>query len=248
MSDLQTVHSLYKNLGETPKEAILRFKKDHPEYEKIPMTYAGRLDPMAEGLLLILSGEQVKEKEKYLGLNKTYEFEILWGFETDTMDILGIDEKRSSKTPKMNELKKILENSKGKFEQKYPIYSSKPVLGKPLFEWAREDEKKPDLPTHTVEIFQSKFISRRQISSQALLAEIILRVSKVRGDFRQEKIIDEWKKVLLSGEKEFFIDKITIDVSSGFYVRQFVSDLAQILELSATTFHIKRTKIGDLQI
>ncbi len=89
-SDKRDIHILYKNLGETPNEAVLRFKKDNPEYEKEPMTYAGRLDPMPEGLLLILSGEELKNKDSFLDLKKTYEFEVLWGVETDTLDVLGL--------------------------------------------------------------------------------------------------------------------------------------------------------------
>ena len=83
------LHLLYKNLGETPNESILRFKKENPEYKDESMTYAGRFDPMAEGLLLVISHEELQNKDQYLDLKKTYEFEMLWGFETDTLDILG---------------------------------------------------------------------------------------------------------------------------------------------------------------
>jgi tRNA U55 pseudouridine synthase TruB len=47
---------------------------------------------MAEGKMLILAGEACKEREKYLGLDKEYIFEILLGFKSDTKDILGIIE------------------------------------------------------------------------------------------------------------------------------------------------------------
>ena len=90
-SNNKDLHLLYKNLGETPHEAILRYKKDHPEHKDLTMTYAGRLDPMAEGVLLVLSGDLVFEKDKFLDLPKNYEFEILWGFETDTLDLLGLN-------------------------------------------------------------------------------------------------------------------------------------------------------------
>ncbi|MEY2671815.1 MAG: tRNA pseudouridine synthase tRNA pseudouridine55 synthase, partial [Candidatus Parcubacteria bacterium] len=52
---------------------------DHPEWKNLPMTYAGRLDPVAEGLLLVLVGDDCKEKDKYLDLNKEYELSILFG-------------------------------------------------------------------------------------------------------------------------------------------------------------------------
>jgi len=69
------------------------------------MTYAGRLDPLAEGLLLVLTGEECKNKEKYLGLDKEYEVDVLFGFATDTYDILGkvLSAKNYSKSEIPNE-------------------------------------------------------------------------------------------------------------------------------------------------
>lgn len=76
MAGKSEILSLYKELGETPLECLQRFKAEHPEYMEAKMTYLGRLDPMAEGLLLVLVGN-TKDKEKYLSLDKTYEFEVL---------------------------------------------------------------------------------------------------------------------------------------------------------------------------
>ena len=58
----------YKNMGETPLECLERMRKEHRISDDIPMTYAGRLDPMAEGLMVVLVGEECKNKEKYLGM------------------------------------------------------------------------------------------------------------------------------------------------------------------------------------
>ena len=89
MTQIQSKILLYKKIGETPLECLNRFKVENSEYESLPMTYAGRLDPMAEGLLLVLVGEECKKKEDYLYLSKEYEIEVLFGFETDTADVLG---------------------------------------------------------------------------------------------------------------------------------------------------------------
>ena len=43
-------------VGITPLQAIEKFKEKNPKYNKIKMGYAGKLDPMAEGVLLILVG------------------------------------------------------------------------------------------------------------------------------------------------------------------------------------------------
>jgi tRNA pseudouridine55 synthase len=250
-SQEKTIHLMYKKLGDTPFQCVDKFKKNNPAYRYIPMTYAGRLDPMAEGLLLVLSGTLVTEKEKYLGLGKTYEFEILWEFETDTQDILGLSKNDEiSIFPTVEEVIKALAETPGKFEQKYPAYSSQVVSGKSLIEWSRLGRiSEVTIPSHEVEIMSASHLSRRFLSGADLLKEVERRIALVQGDFRQEAILARWKKIMaLKSEKLFTLDKIKVSVSGGFYVRQFVSDLAQKLGTTATTFHIKRTKVGEYDV
>lgn len=246
-----SVHLLYKKLGETPLECLLRFKKTDPVLAPLQMTYAGRLDPMAEGLLVVLSGNKVYEKENYINLPKTYEFEILWEFDTDTQDILGmVTGDDLSLFPTVDHIEKEIENLAGKFMQKYPAYSSQPVNGKSLIQWAREGKiGEVVIPSHEVEIFDAKYISRRFENGRNLLNIISSRIGLVTGDFRQEKILAEWKKVLENNEnKDYAIDLLSVNVSGGFYVRQFVSDLAKKMNLKATTYHILRKSVGDYHV
>lgn len=267
------VHVLYKNLGETPRECLERFKREYSEYERVPLTYAGRLDPMAEGVLLALSLDAIAEKDKYLGLPKVYEAQVLWGFETDTLDILGLvssnqnspratlgeEAGRGIIVPSVEKIKEILLQSVGKLEQKYPAYSSQPVsvptptgqTSKPLFQLAREGRiHEIEIPTHEVEIFEPvAFINRKEISGRELLAEIERRVALVHGDFRQQEIVKKWKENLEKRKEEIFIvDTISCHVGSGFYVRQYILDLAQQLGKQAITFHILRRSVGDFHV
>ncbi|MES2213631.1 MAG: hypothetical protein V4473_02220 [Patescibacteria group bacterium] len=276
------VHVLYKKLGETPLECIERFRNKNPELQGVSITYAGRLDPMAEGLLIVLSGDAVHEKEKYLGMSKTYFCEVLWGVETDTLDVLGLLARENSLSslflkhgvarghspaslsdrrpaygfknnesenfPSISNLQNILKAcGGGKMQQQYPAYSSKPVNGTPLFQWAREGIiNEIEIPSHEVELFDTKFVSRGEVLGSELLEKIKEKIGLVKGDFRQEEIVAGWEKFFdLQSENSFVIDTIQLTVSSGFYVRQFVADLAREFGTIATTFHIKRTQIGD---
>ncbi len=240
MENPKDIHLLYKKLGETPLECLSRFKKESPEYADIPMTYAGRLDPMTEGVLVALSGEKVKEKEKYLGLSKTYVFQILWGVGTDSQDLLGlvVESHKVHKVPSESEIRMVLEKSIGKFEQKYPHYSSKSIA-------ARFKGKEVLEESHEVEVYNAKFISRKTVSNSDFLRYIVRNISLVTGAFRQKEILEKWKETLSKGAFDtWVIDTIRVEVSSGFYVRQFVSDLAEKLNTCATTFHIQRTQVG----
>ena len=56
---------VHKRWGETPLEALERLRAEEGIAADVPMTYAGRLDPAAEGLLIILTGEECKNKDAY---------------------------------------------------------------------------------------------------------------------------------------------------------------------------------------
>jgi len=222
------------------------------------MTYAGRLDPMASGLLLILTGEECKKKEKYLALGKEYEFEILFGFATDTYDILGkIQPKQHPyklEFVRVSELEqKIRKNLKfftGKFVQKYPMFSSKTVAGKPLFAYAREGVDLPaqaGAPERVVNVKNLKFLKIRKISNKKLLENIERRVAKVRGDFRQKEILKIWQKNLKNKKEFFYIAKFKIKCSGGTYVRSIANFLGEKISIPALAFSIKRTKVGKLR-
>ena len=130
MSQKQAVLKLEKKPGETPLECIRRFQAENPEYEGEKMTYAGRLDPLATGVLLVLTGEECKQKEKYLGLDKEYELIILFGFGTDSMDLLGmVEEKKEGAfnalgNYKRADFEKLLKKFEKTFKQKYFIKNS----------------------------------------------------------------------------------------------------------------------------
>ncbi len=209
------------------------------------MTYAGRLDPMASGLLLVLAGDEVKNKEKYLALDKEYEFEILFGFATDTHDILG-KMTHSNMGADMG-IKEIRQNMKfftGKFKQKYPLYSSKAVKGKQLWVYGR-GELAVKRPEREVLVKKLQFLKIRKTNNEKLWASINKRIEKVRGDFRQKDIIQSWRKFLCTNAQEnYYIASFKIKCSSGTYVRGIADAMGQRMGIPALAYSIKRTKIG----
>ncbi len=204
---------VYKNLGETPLEALERFRATRLDLAQVPMTYAGRLDPMAEGELLILIGEECKNKEKYLGLDKEYEVEILFGITTDTYDTLGVATSGSA-TPgvfaplmpekimtAVNALISSFERNDGKTvvsTQVYPPYSSKTVNGKQLHALARAGELPAlgKMPTKNVSLYSTKVLGNSIVSAGDLKKRIFSNINLVKGDFRQQEIKKRWNEIL----------------------------------------------------
>jgi tRNA pseudouridine55 synthase len=244
-----SVITIYKKIGETPLEALTRLRENVPEYKEETLSYAGRLDPMAAGVMLVLAGDANKQREKYLNLEKDYSAEILFGISTDTYDTLGLItdllQTPFDKGDFEEQLKgKVLE-MKGTFSQKYPEYSSKPVDGQPLFMHARAG-KRVSVPTHDVTLLSSELKSIKLIDRVELLSHIENQINLVKGDFRQADIVAMWKEKLEESEiKEFVVAEIDLSVSSGFYVRQYAYDLGVSLGIPALALSILRTRVGE---
>jgi tRNA pseudouridine55 synthase len=203
---------------------------------------------MAEGLLLVLAGN-TKEKEIYLSMDKTYEFEVLWGFSTDTYDCLGIVTNGDGKMPKKIEerIPSLLDTIRNKKVQIYPPYSSRTVEGKPLFQWAREKKiEEIDIPERGIKIFSIEDTDTRLVSKQELLNEIIYKINLVKGDFRQQEVINQWSSILQNTREEhFLISKFKASVSSGTYIRGLAHEMGEYFGNGAIAFWIKRTRVGE---
>ncbi|MSR71145.1 MAG: hypothetical protein EXS50_00520 [Candidatus Taylorbacteria bacterium] len=250
------VLNLYKKRGETPLERIERFRDENPNFENVKMSYAGRLDPMAEGVLLVLVGEENKNREEYLGYTKEYLFDALFGMHTDTYDSLGkvmIEKEVPYDSATLEaKVKEELEKLKGTLLQKYPPFSSKPVVGpdggakRPLFEWAKEGKISfIDLPETEVEIYEINPELTYTLPRDILSRTIIETVMKVNGDFRQQAIIDQWFNFFeKSNRKLYTVMRIRITCSSGTYVRGIVNNLGKTVGVPALAFKIVRTKLG----
>jgi len=244
------VLNLYKELGETPRERLERLRAQRPEYAQEVLSYAGRLDPMAEGVMITLVGSANKMREAYLDMSKEYVLDVLFGFATDTYDVLGrVMEAGDTDTLTKKTIEKALNEFRGQVSQEYPPYSSKTVEGKSLFEWARTGMLGTlVLPRKTVTVYDIELTGTYKIKESALLSYIETNVEKVHGDFRQEEIIAGWKKRLFSnGTREFPCATINISCSSGTYARSVANGLGQELGVPALALHILRTKVGDYE-
>ena len=83
---------VHKEVGESSFDVVRRFKRVAFEsgLKKWPLGHGGTLDPFADGLLLVLSGQSTRLMELLHPLPKTYEADVVWGEETDTCDHLGL--------------------------------------------------------------------------------------------------------------------------------------------------------------
>ena len=242
----------YKNEGETPLEALERLRREKGIAQGESMTYAGRLDPMAEGLLLILVGEECKNKTEYLGLDKEYEVGVMFGVGSDTGDILGIVDCDTFDGEGNMKISKEIQLLIGKRSEKYPAYSSRTVNGKPLFVYTREGALGDiEIPEKEIEIYSIDFVSLEEIETKMVIETAIERIAKVKGDFRQKEIVHSWnllKDKLGNKRNGFFVATLRVRASSGAYMRTLAEKLGASLGVKSLAWKIKRTKIGEYSL
>lgn len=247
-----------KAVGETPLSCAEKWRSENGVSPDVPLAYAGRLDPMASGKLLVLIGEECKRQKEYHSLDKEYQFEILFGFESDTGDVLGMGDMVVPGTDVLvnnQNIRALLPSLLGTHTFKYPKFSSKTVRGIPLHEWNfRGGVSNEEIPTYEAQVKKITFHSLRTISAHELHAHIeekIHRLPEVTDpkkslgrDFRRGEILPRWAELLNNRNIEYQIARFTAIVSSGMYIRTLAPDIARQLGTSGLAFSIHRTKIG----
>lgn len=215
-------------------------------------THTGTLDPLAEGVVVILTGEDRLAKEHLQDWDKEYVFEILWGISTDTGDLMGMirDMRLGVETSDISNLENVVHGFQPEYEQAVPDFSARRWQGKSSFDFAR-DVKQIPVKTRKVEVMEVEILSHEKKSRQDVLALQQRKVAAVQGDFRQEEILEDWRKKFgeleSAGKSEFLVSKLQVVSSSGFYVRQFIQDVARQVGLPALAFSIVRTKNGPFE-
>lgn len=239
------VFPVWKRWGETLSVLLDRFRAEQQLPADVKLTYAGRLDPAAEGVVLMLAGEARFKKEEYLRADKTYLLTILFGIKTDTADLLGIPEQKKEHVD-LRKLGVVLERSVGSHILPYPVYSSRPVQGKPLFAYGRAGEQVV-IPTKKVTVHTIELIGTETVAADTVLRKIEALTSTVLGDFRQAEIISAWQEFLDEGESYKTVT-LRVQASSGTYMRSLAEAVAEKLGTVGCAYAIVRERVGKFKM
>ena len=258
------LHIIEKNICETPLELAERFKKEKTDYEIKKYSYCGKLDPMARGKMLLLTNETCKQQDELIKIDKTYQFTMVFGIETDTYDVLGIIQNPNNILYKhteediqsqiqyhtLNKFNNIDQLFVGKKEQEFPPYSSicvknKDGLRNPLWWWSKNNRYDEIIPPHKeVEIYSLKFLSHNTISFHTLYTSIKNNIKKIKGDFRQSETLLYWEQLYNdNNDKSLLSIKFEAKVSSGTYIRSLIQDIAKYYNTKAIAIDINRTHL-----
>jgi len=127
-----------KSLGLSTFDVIRRFRKA-VKIRKVG--HSGTLDPLATGLVLLLTGDATKLSSYLMELPKTYIADIRLGTSTDTNDAEGkVVETGDWSGVTCEALRSVLPSFLGRREQVPPMFSALKHKGVPLYTMARRGE------------------------------------------------------------------------------------------------------------
>ena len=164
-----SILAFYKPKGMTSFEVVRRVKR---ELGLRKVGHAGTLDPLAEGLLIILTGSKTKMMESFLKMEKEYLATLRLGVTSRSHDLeTEIVERASEISFSEEELARVLSRFTGKIEQVPPDFSATWVDGKRAYHLARkgvEFELKPKpvvISEISVESYTSPILKIRVVCS-----------------------------------------------------------------------------------
>lgn len=155
------IHLVHKPVGPTSfsivQEAIAQ-TQSLPERRRPKICHGGTLDPFAEGLLLLLSGQATKLFDHLHAIPKTYEATIRWGVETDNGDPTGrIVRQADASLLSPAQLDDAIRSFIGWREQIPPTTSNKRVAGERAYAKAHRGETF-DLPPSRVYLHEATWL------------------------------------------------------------------------------------------
>ncbi len=208
--------NVYKEKGWTSFDVVAKLK-NILKVKKVG--HAGTLDPLAEGVLVVLTDKDTKKQNEVMKTDKEYKALIAFGAKSPTYDLegeLSFYDVGDSKNI-FQKVEKILPKYVGNLEQTVPPYSAKKAGGKKLYRKARSGEKLElaDLPKNKIDIFNIK--------------------------------VNEFKEITVKGNVLPAVD-LTIVCSHGTYIRSLAHDLGHDLGVGGVLVGLVRTRVGNFRV
>lgn len=102
--------------------------------------HAGTLDPLATGVLPIALGKATRLIDFVMNDQKTYEFTIQWGIETDSDDLAGQQTATSNVRPDEKQILSVLPRFTGQIMQTPNVFSALKINGQRAYDLARSGQ------------------------------------------------------------------------------------------------------------
>lgn len=213
--------NVYKEPNWTSFDVVAKIRntlRERRGTKKVKVGHAGTLDPLAEGVLIVVTDMDTKKQDEILNDDKEYVAKIAIGASSASYDLetpLEFADNVDFEYVK-NNLNDVISKYVGEFEQQIPAYSAKKIDGKKLYELSREGKSgEIELPTKKVNIYSIKLES-----------------------ITEESLEDHTLPVLTC----------RVLCSKGTYIRSLANDIGNDLGFGGVLLHLIRTRVGDFYI
>ncbi|MEZ6197255.1 MAG: tRNA pseudouridine(55) synthase TruB [Planctomycetota bacterium] len=124
--------------------------------------HCGTLDPLATGLVVVVSGAATRIQDLLTGSDKTYRAGLTFGATSATEDAEGpitpTAPEGELRAPPRAELEAVLAGFVGEYDQRPPVFSAVRIEGRRLHKMAREGELPEEIPLRRVRIDRIELI------------------------------------------------------------------------------------------
>lgn len=134
--------------------------------------HLGTLDPLATGILPLVTGSLTRLAQFYTSSDKTYDGTIRFGFATDTYDSDGeaVGDPKTLQAS-LEQIQKLAEHFVGSIEQMPPPFSAKKIKGVPAYKLARKHQDVPLKPVRVeIKEFEISALNGDRASFRARVA------------------------------------------------------------------------------
>jgi len=143
-----------KPKGITSAKAVALVKRRF----KVKVGHTGTLDPLATGLLILLTGKRTKQASTFLHMDKAYQVRAILGTTTTTYDVAGDVVKSCDRPVSREEMEEALKGFVGELSQVPPAFSAKKIAGKKAYELARQGME-VDMPASKVTAYSLRLLT-----------------------------------------------------------------------------------------
>ena len=213
-------------------------------YGQKKVGHTGTLDPMAEGVLIVVLGQATKLSDLILTSRKQYIATMKLGVSTETDDTTGEKQKLcdgdklralvSDEKELRSKLESLFKEFLGKSMQVPPLYSAIKINGKKLYEYAREGiEIKPD--ARPVEIYSLELMD--------------VEISEADSTSTDNMNSDNVSADNVNSDNVSAMDcyvRFKVDCSKGTYIRALIRDMGEKLGVGAAMSALVRDEINGI--
>ena len=230
--------------------------------------HAGTLDPMAEGLMVVMINSATKFSDDLMKKDKEYYVEMELGYETDTYDAEGKKTKIYDGIIEYDEqnVRDVINSFVGIQDQIPPMYSALKVNGRKMYEMAREGieiERKP----RRVEIYSIRDITIKgemitfyvEVSSGTYIRSLVRDIGEKLSFWATMTKLIRTKIDKFSLENTFLFEEIEkldnkeeliIDIESLFDYEHIILSKNELLKLSngmTTILELSKHTISNIE-